>query len=233
MQIVVPAAGRGSRLEPLTDERPKPLVEVAGRPLLEHVLETGLQVDPTEFVVVIGYRGEQVVEAFGDEYAGVPVRYVYQRERRGLGDAVARTEPYVNGHFLVLNGDNVLDVDLDRVVGAVRDGAEGAILVDHVPMEAARQTGVVQVAEGQVTGIEEKPEQPDSGLVTTGVWALQDLVFSALELVAPSERGEVELSDAVDLLCRAGRSVRSVELEGNRVNVNTVEDLERAARLVE
>lgn len=231
MQVVVPAAGRGSRLGPLTDDRPKPLVTVAGRPLIEHVLETAKAVAPTEFLIVIGYRGEQVVQAIGETYCGVPVRYVEQPERRGLGDAVAQAAPFVDDPFLVFNGDNVLDVALERVVAAC-ETADGAILVDRVSPSTARETGVVFLEDDRVVGLEEKPSDPASTVVTTGVWCLPPAIFSALAAVEPSPRGEVELADAVDRLCRTGHDIRAVRLAGERVNVNTVEDIDRAERLL-
>jgi NDP-sugar pyrophosphorylase family protein len=104
---VVPAAGQGTRLRPLTADTPKGLVDVGGRPLLDHVFKTLLESGVDELVVVVGYRAGDIIDHFGESFAGCPITYVHQRERLGLGHAIAQTRPHVDGSFVVLNGDNV------------------------------------------------------------------------------------------------------------------------------
>jgi len=96
MDAVIPAAGRGSRLGELTDDRPKGLVDVAGRSLLAHVFETAVEAGADPLVVIVGYEAGQIVDRFGDAFAGVPITYVHQRERLGLGHAVLQAEPHVD-----------------------------------------------------------------------------------------------------------------------------------------
>lgn len=145
---VVPAAGRGTRLEELTDDRSKGLVEVGGQPLLAHVFETLIASGVGEVVVVVGYRAGQILEHFGDSFQGVPITCVHQREQLGLGHAVLQAAPYVEGPFVVLNGDNVLAGDLrgaiERMGGA---GVDAAVAVEQVDWERAKETGVVSVAD--------------------------------------------------------------------------------------
>ena len=230
---VVPAAGEGTRLRPLTEETPKGMVEVDGRPLLEHVFETLLESGVTELVVVVGYEAGAIVDHFGASVAGTPIRYVHQREQRGLGHAVRRTEPDVDGPFVVLNGDNVVAGDLREPISRQRrEGVDAVVAVESADRETARSTGVVTVDDGRVTGIAEKPAEPSSTLVTTGCYVLPESIFDALRLLRPSDRGEYELTDAIGVLVRAGATVDAVELEAPRVNVNTEADVERAARLV-
>lgn len=232
MQAVVPAAGEGTRLRPLTDDRPKGLVEVDGEPLLTRLFDRLLAVGVEEFVVVVGYRGGDVVAHYGDAYRGVPVRYVHQRERKGLAHALLQADPHVEDDFLLVNGDNVFDANanLGDVVARHREtGAAATALAERVSEADARETGVFEVDEGRVVGMVEKPDDPPSRLVSAGCYAFSPAVFEACRLVRPSERGEYELSDAVDVLLAAGAGVDVVELEGWRVNVNTPEDVERAA----
>lgn len=229
MQSVVPAAGRGSRLRPLTDDRPKALVDVAGRPLLSYVLEA---LDPhvSEHVVVIGYRGEQVRERFGDAHQGTPIAYVEQPNRRGLADAVRQAEPVVDGRFVQLNGDNVLRGRVGRVLDRhAETGADATLLVDRVSRERAARGGVLEIEDGDVVGIVEKPDEPPSRLATTGCFAFSERLFEACRAIDTSDRGEYELSDAVGWLLENGGRVETVRLEGWRVNVNTAADIERAA----
>lgn len=238
---VVPAAGEGTRLRPLTEDRPKGLVDVAGRPLLSHVFETLLDSGVRELVVVVGYRAGAIVEHFGDSFGGVPITYVHQREQLGLGHAILRTAPVVDEPFVVLNGDNVVAGDLCEPIAVYRrDDVDAVLGVERVDRETARETGVVTVADGpasvierQVTGIVEKPDEPPSRLATTGCYVLSDEIFDALELLRPSERGEYELADAIGVLLRAGAVVEAVELGADRVNINRPADIERAADVLE
>ena len=228
MHGLVPAAGRGTRLRPLTDDRPKPLVEVGGRPLLAHVLET-LSPHVESYAVVVGYRGDEIRERFGDSYDGTPITYVEQDEPAGLADAVRRAEPAVDGPVLQLNGDNVLRGNVGEVVATHRErDADATLLVDRVTPERAARGGVLEVEGGEVVDLVEKPDDPPSRLATTGCFAFSPRIFEACRAVEPSPRGEYELVDAVRWLLRNGGTVETVRFDGWRVNVNEPTDVERA-----
>ena len=232
MDAVIPAAGRGSRLGELTADRPKGLVDVAGRPLLAHVFETAIEAGADALVVIVGYEAAQIVDRFGDAFAGVPITYVHQRERLGLGHAVVQAEPHIDGTFLLVNGDNVFAGSVAPAVEAV-EGADAVLAVEEVSSAVATTTGVIETDEaGRVTGIVEKPDDPPSTLVTTGCYVLPEDVFHACALLRPSAEGEYQLSEAVGLLVRAGYEVTTIWV-GERVNVNTPDDVERAAELVD
>jgi glucose-1-phosphate thymidylyltransferase len=235
---VVPAAGRGTRLGPLTDDRPKGLVEVGGKPLLAHAFETLIASDVSKVVVIVGYRAGQIIDHFGDSFQGLAITYVHQRERLGLGHAVLQAAPHVDGPFVVLNGDNVLAGDLRGAIERMGEaGVDAVLAVEQVDPETARETGVVSVADevdgGRVIDIVEKHTEPPSTLATTGCYVLPKEVFAALELCRPSDRGEYELPDAIGVLVRAGARVEAVELGRERVNVNTPEDRERVEKLLD
>ena len=230
MHGVVPAAGEGTRLRPLTDDRPKALVEVDGRPLLGHVLER-LEPHVDAYVVVVGYRGDDIRDHFGDEHAGLPITYVDQPEPVGLADAVRRAEEVVDGPFVQLNGDNVLRGDVGAVVETLRDReADAVLLVQQVSRARAQRGGVVEVDDGEVIDLVEKPDDPPTRLATTGCFAFSPLIFEACRAIEPSDRGEYELPVAVEWLLHAGGTVEKVPLDGWRVNVNTPEDVRRAER---
>ncbi|MDB9281513.1 nucleotidyltransferase family protein [Halorubrum ezzemoulense] len=231
MDAVIPAAGRGSRLGELTEDRPKGLVEIAGCPLLAHVFETAVDAGAGELVVIVGYEAAQIVDRFGDAFEGVPITYVHQRERLGLGHAVVQAEPHVDGTFLLVNGDNVFAGSVAPAVAAVAE-ADAALAVEEVSPAVATTTGVIETDErGRVTGIVEKPAEPSSTLVTTGCYVLPEDIFHACALLRPSAEGEYQLSEAVGLLVRAGYEVATVRLS-ERVNVNTPDEVERAEKLV-
>jgi glucose-1-phosphate thymidylyltransferase len=231
---VVPAAGKGTRLRPLTETKPKGMADVAGRPLLTHVFETLLDSGVDELIVVVGYRAGKIVDHFGDTFEDAPITYVHQREQRGLGHAILQTAPHIDEPFVVLNGDNIVAGTLEKQIEAHQTTHAAAVLgVERVDHDTACETGVVTVEDDHVTDIVEKPDDPPSQLATTGCYVLPDSIFDALSLLYPSERGEYELTDAIGVLVRAGAFVMAVELDTKRVNVNTEEDLKRAAEIVQ
>ncbi|MFC6752624.1 sugar phosphate nucleotidyltransferase [Halorubrum tibetense] len=232
MDAVIPAAGRGSRLGALTDDRPKGLVDVGGRPLLAYALDAAVEAGADRLVVIVGYEAAAIVEWFGDTFSGVPITYVHQREQLGLGHAVLQARHAVDGTFLLVNGDNVFVDGVTLALEAVRaEGVDGVLGVEEAPREVARTTGVIETEAGGISGIVEKPDDPPSQLVTTGCYVLPAETFHACALVQPSAEGEYQLSEAVGLLCRAGFDFETVEL-GPRVNVNEPGDIEQAAKLV-
>jgi glucose-1-phosphate thymidylyltransferase len=234
MQAIVPAAGEGTRLRPLTDDRPKGLVEIAGRPLLTHVFESLCTASVDEIVVVVGYRGDDIVGYYGDDFRGVPLTYAWQNEQLGLGHAVLAAAEYVSGDVVVWNGDNVGEVDLMGMVERHRGtGAAATLLIDDVSRERAREGAVFVLDGDKPVGLVEKPDEPPSTLIPRGVFVFSPQVFEALRQVAPSDRGEYELADAVDRLFGGSGGVEVVRLDGWVRNVNTVADVEQVSRRVE
>jgi NDP-sugar pyrophosphorylase family protein len=106
MQAVILAAGKGVRMLPLTKDRPKPLIEVAGKTLLERNLDQMIGL-ADEVILVVGYKKEMIMEKFGDNYKGMRIVYVVQEEQLGTGHALLQTEEKVKGKFLMLNGDDM------------------------------------------------------------------------------------------------------------------------------
>ena len=235
MQAVVPAAGDGTRLRPLTDDKPKGLVEVADKPLLAHGFDRLVELDVDRIVVVIGYRGDQIRDHFGTSYRDMPLRYVTQETRLGLGHAIARAEPEIDSDFLVYNGDNVFQSSLRPVVRIYEhSNADAVLLVEDATRETARETGVVTTDDqGRVTGLIEKPDDPPSTLITTGVSLLPQSIFGDCRAISASDRGEYELVDAIDRLRERGGIVRTVTLGGWRYNVNTPRDVGKATAQLE
>lgn len=247
-QAVVPAAGEGTRLRPLTRERSKGLLEVDGVPILTRCFDRLAAAGIETAVVVVGYRAADVVAHYGDAYRDLELQYVHQRDRQGLGQAVSLAEPFVEDVFLLVNGDNVFDPEFD--FGALLDrhrerNPDVTALAERVSLEEARTTGVFEVGEREPTGNEgnavrvvgvvEKSEEPPSTLASAGCYVLPSEIFRACDLLRPGERGEYELSTGIDVLCSAGARVEAVEiasLGGRRVNVNRPGDVERASALV-
>ena len=234
MEAVVLAAGKGTRLAPLTDDKPKALVEVDGTPIIEDVFENLLEIGASEFVVVVGHLKEQIIERYGDSYEGVPITYAHQREQHGLAHAILAAEPHVEDDFMLMLGDNVFRANLaDVITRQGEDRADAAFLVEEVPWEEASRYGVLDTNEyGEVIEVVEKPDDPPSNIVMTGVYTVTPAIFHACHLVQPSDRGEYELPDAIDLLIQSGRTIDAIRMEGWRVDVGYPEDREKAQRLL-
>lgn len=227
---IVPAAGKGSRLGAVTASRPKGLVPVGGRPLLAHVYESLAEIDVDRIVTVVGQSPSPIEAQFGGRFGEIPLKYVVQPQPTGLADAVRRGCAAVDAErVVILNGDNVFG---ESIAPAAEQGQlkhwDGAILREDVPLTEASKTGVLQSESGQVTEIEEKPTDPPSTRVVTGCYVLPAVVEHACALVTPSNRGELELADAIQLLVAAGYRIADVPYDGWRINVNTAQDLQRA-----
>lgn len=190
MQAVLLAAGRGTRMRPLTDGTPKPLLPVADRPLAAHGADAAVEAGADELIVVVGYEGALVRESFGDTYRGVPVTYAVQDEQRGTADAVRAAREYLDGEFVVLNGDNLYDT---ADVQALFDAAP-AVGAFHTPEPS--NYGVLSTTDDRVTAIVEKPTDPPSNLANAGAYAFPAEARDWLD-VPESERGEHELTDVL------------------------------------
>ncbi|AGB15649.1 dTDP-glucose pyrophosphorylase [Halovivax ruber XH-70] len=235
MQAVVLAAGKGTRLEPLTEDTPKALVEVDGTPLVEDVFDNLIEIGATELIVVVGHLKEQIIERYDDEYRGVPITYAHQREQAGLAHAILQAEPHIDDDFMLMLGDNIFRGNLGDVVNRQQeDRADAAFLVEEVPWEEASRYGVLDTNEyGEVVEVMEKPDDPPSNLVMTGFYTFTPAIFHACHLVQPSDRGEYELPDAIDLLIQSGRTIDAIRMDGWRVDVGYPEDRDRAEELVQ
>lgn len=206
MKIVIPAAGQGTRLQPHTFTRPKVMLPVAGRPILGHILDDVAGLGAAEIRVVVGYMGE-VVEAYvREEFPDLPIRIVWQEERRGLGHAVLLAlDEGDHGPVLVVLGDTVFDVSYEDVVAS----EQHVLGVRRVP--DPERFGIVELDESgeRVVRLVEKPAEPASDLALVGLYFMRDgdRLRRAIEgLVADDRRtgGEYQLTDALQAMIDAG-----------------------------
>jgi UDP-N-acetylglucosamine diphosphorylase/glucosamine-1-phosphate N-acetyltransferase len=197
MQTVLLAAGKGTRMRPLTEFVPKPMLPVADRPLVAHTASTAVAAGASKLVLVVGYEADSVREYFGDEYEGVPVETVTQEQQRGTADAVRAAKPALeSGPFAVLNGDALYDeASLAELYGQAP--AVGSFRVDDPTSYGVLHT---TTDEQQVTGVTEKPDDPPSDLVNTGAYIFPAAAQDWLD-VGESERGELELTDVLERAC--------------------------------
>lgn len=232
MKAVVLAAGEGTRLRPLTEDKPKAMVEIDGKPLVAHCFDKLADLGAEEFVVVVGYMKEHIIEHFGDSYRDIPITYTHQREQLGLAHALLSVEEHIDDDFMLMLGDNVFNANLADVVRRQREErADAAFLVEEVPWEEAGRYGVCDTNDfGEITEVIEKPDDPPTNLVMTGFYTFSPAIFPACELVQPSNRGEYEISEAIDLLIRSGRTIDAIGLDGWRIDVGYPEDRDEAEK---
>jgi bifunctional UDP-N-acetylglucosamine pyrophosphorylase/glucosamine-1-phosphate N-acetyltransferase len=192
MQAVLLAAGEGTRMRPLTETVPKPMLPVANRPLCAHTADAAVSAGASELVVVVGYEADAVRDFFGDEYRGVPVSIAVQETQRGTADAVRAARPHLEGPFAVLNGDNLYEpADVEALF-------EAAPAIAAIEVDDPESYGVLSTttSSDRVTGIVEKPADPPSNLANAGAYAFPESALADLD-VDESERGEYELTDVV------------------------------------
>jgi glucose-1-phosphate thymidylyltransferase len=234
MKGVILAAGEGTRLRPLTEDKPKGMVEVDEEPILTHCLNQLAELGADEYVIVVGYLKEKIIEHYGDEFEGIPITYAHQREQKGLAHALLTVEDYIEDDFMLMLGDNIFNANLNAVVQRQqKDSADAAFLVEEVPYEEATRYGVcVTNSDGEITDVVEKPDDPPSNLVMTGFYTFTPAIFHACHLVQPSDRGEYEISDAIDLLIQSGRTIDAVKIDGWRIDIGYPEDREKVEELL-
>lgn len=172
MQAIILAGGVGKRLQPLTLSTPKPLIEVAGRPILHHIFET-LPQEVDEVILVIGYLGYKIRNSIGDSYLERRVRYIEQPEALGTAHAVGLCRPYLRGKFLLRYGDDIHTKE--SIEKCVRHNL--AISVSEV--EDPSRFGVVKIRDdGSLESIVEKPkENAPSNLASNGILVLDERIF--------------------------------------------------------
>jgi bifunctional UDP-N-acetylglucosamine pyrophosphorylase/glucosamine-1-phosphate N-acetyltransferase len=190
MQCVILAAGKGTRLRPLTDNTPKPLVKVAGKTLLDHIVGS-LPSSIDELIIVTGYLEEQIKAYCGDEFHGKKVTYVTQVEQKGTGHALWLCKDLLKGRFLFMFADDLHGKDdIARVTSYSR-----AMLTYQT--DSPEKFGiVVRHPDGTLAEIIEKPQHPPSNLASTGVMVLDDNIFQ-YDPYAIETKGEYYLTDVI------------------------------------
>jgi glucose-1-phosphate thymidylyltransferase len=212
MKIVVPVAGSGTRLRPHTYSQPKSLLFVGGKPMLAHVLDPIVKLDPEEVIFVIGYRGDQIREYVRENYS-FPATFVTQDKLLGLGYALyLAANEIADGDMLVILGDTIVGSDLERFVKA------GDNVLGVLPVEDPERFGIVTVENGRVTKLVEKPSQAHSNLAIIGLYYFKDVapIKAALAgnvLSGRTTRGEIQFTDALQIMLEEGYEFVTSQVE--------------------
>lgn len=190
MQAIILAAGSSTRTYPLTLTRPKPLLKVGKKILLEHNLDS-LQGLVDEAILVVGYRSNMIKKYLGKRYKKIKLTYVEQKEQLGTGHALLTTEKKVKGSFFMLAGDDIYNKeDMKRC-----NKFDHSILASYV--KDPRNFGVIVQNKGILSKFVEKPKKFVSNIANTSFYKLDRCIFSYLKKIKRSPRGELELPDAL------------------------------------
>ena len=213
MQVIIPLAGKGTRLRPHTHLTPKPLLKVAGRSVMDWVMDRLEGLDVTELIFITGHLKEQV-EAFARSRYRIPSRFIEQKVQDGTAGAVNLARPYVKGPVLIIFVDTVFEADLTLIN---RADADGIIWAKEV--EDYQRFGVVVTdAKGYMTRIVEKPTTPISKLANIGLYYIRavDSLWQGIDhvLANPANKGEWYLTDAFQWMIEHGKRILTAEVGG-------------------
>jgi UDP-N-acetylglucosamine diphosphorylase/glucosamine-1-phosphate N-acetyltransferase len=216
MKAVVLAAGEGVRLQPVTLTRPKHLIKVGGKPILEHCLKALKSCGINEIMVVVHFMVDAIRDYFGEgENFGLKIEYVEQKEVLGTGNAVSVAEPYVEDDFLLVYGDLLFTADAVKKVIGLHKKEKPVMTMAVVPVENPEDYGIVELEdEGSVKRLIEKPSRIEAltNLANAGIYVFSTEIFEKVRETSASARGEWEITDAISLLLKEKKPISGVKV---------------------
>ena len=207
-QAVILAAGEGQRLRPFTVNKPKTMLSIADKPILQYVVESLAQNGIRNIIVVVGYRREQIFDYIGDgEQLGVNIDYIPQERQLGTAHALMQVKEAVEDEFLVLPGDNLIDADTITQFITMKPNA---MLVKKV--EDTTRYGVVNIEGGLVRNIIEKPREAENDIINTGIYAFTGEIFSFIG-------NELDIPDVINNMISQDYIINAVETDGTWLDI--------------
>ncbi len=174
------AGGKGTRLKPLTDNTPKPMIEVKGKPILEYVIELLSKYNIKNLILSLGYRAEKIQEYFGDgEKYGINIEYVIEKKPLGTGGPLRLARNLLVEEFLMFNGDNLTNINLNDMYSFHKKNKAYATIALS-PVKDPKNFGVVEVEGNEIKRFVEKPAQPKSNLINSGTYILKPEVIDMI-----------------------------------------------------
>ena len=232
MKAIIPAAGLGTRLRPLTFTRPKPVLRVAGQPIIRHALHTLKDAGITEVGIIVSEFTSAEIQHALRLVTDMQVTLIEQHEQLGLGHAVMTARDWVAGDsFCVYLGDNLFEHGAKPFVDAFRQEPSAArIALVEVPDPSA--FGVAELEGERIVRLVEKPKEPRSNLAVAGLYCFSPEIFEVLDGMPPSARGEYEITDGIQRLIERGASVIGQRVEGWWKDTGKPADLLEANQLL-
>jgi len=216
MKAVILAAGEGVRLQPLTLTRPKHLINVGGKPILEHCLKAVKTSGIDEALLVIHYMGDTIRQYFDDgKNYGLTINYIEQKKVLGTGDAVNTVAPYIKDDFLLVSGDLLFSAEAIKTVINEHEKEKPDATIAVVPVEKPEEYGIVELEkEKYVKNIVEKPKREDapSNLANASIYVFSTQIFEKIKETSTSTRGEFEITDAISKMSKDNKKVLAVKI---------------------
>jgi glucose-1-phosphate thymidylyltransferase len=213
MRAIIPVAGVGSRLRPHTYTHPKVLLNVAGKPIIAHIMDKIVEDGIKKATIIVGYLGDRIRNYLDTNY-DIELDFIYQEERRGLGHAIYMAkDTFKNDPLFIILGDTIFDVELKDVLKK-KESSLGVKTVDD-----PRRFGVAVTENGVVTKLVEKPQEPVSNLALVGLYLIRDpemLTDSLSEMIRKDirTRGEFQLTDALQIMIERNHTMTTFPVEG-------------------
>ena len=234
LKAIITCGGRGTRLRPITHTSNKHLIPIANKPMVHYAIEAVREAGIREIGIVINPdTGDVIREALGHgEYWGVQLTYIVQDAPRGLAHVIKVSEEFIGkDSFVFYLGDNIIVGGIYRFLEAFwENGDQCHLVLARVPKP--QRFGVPEIRDGRIVRVEEKPSHPRSDYAVTGIYFYDPHIFEAVNEIAPSARGELEISDAHQYLIERGCQVGYSEITGWWKDTGKPEDLLDANRLV-
>ena len=238
MKAVILAAGRGTRMKDLTKEMPKPMLEIGGKPMLEHVITSIASAGIKDFAIIVGFRKDIIIDYFGDgSLWGVNINYCVQEVQDGTGKCALYAKDVIgDSDFMLCYGDIItLPANYAKIFEkySSRPNAKMLMSVNEVKDPAAG--AAVYVENDRVTKIIEKPEPGTSttNLNNSGIYVFRNDIFPLLEQIKKSPRGEYELPDAFTMLLDEGSEIVPFFIETAWFDVGSPDKLEDTTKMLE
>ena len=232
---VIPAAGRGERMLPLTRAMPKEMLVVDGKPFIQYVVDGMVAAGVKTIYMITGWRKHSVLDYFGSgEKFGVDISYLVQDDMLGLADAIGRVRNFVDEPFVVGLGD-----DIFYPTSCVKDITDfhekkkpaATLSIEDVPKSEVEKYGIVKIdKDGRVIDLVEKPpvSKAPSTLAIAGIYVFTPDIFDAIRKTKPGKNNELQLTDSIKLLIDSGKSVYAKKLDGHRITIGSIDELRSA-----
>lgn len=234
MKGIILHGGTGTRLRPLTHTGPKQLIPIANKPMSQHVLEYLTNANINDIGIILGdIYPEKVTEYYGDgSKFNCNITYVNQGKPLGIANAIGMSEDFVdNNKFVVILGDNLIGDNIDKFVDRFENSSYDAYII-LTKSTHPRDFGVAKFYNNKLIGLIEKPEEPPSDYVITGIYFFTPIIFDYIKKLKPSWRDEYEITEAIQLLLKDNKNVGYDIINGWWKDTGTVNDILMANMLI-
>ena len=222
MKAIILTAGEGTRMRPLTITKPKTMLQVGGKPILQYNIESLRDAGINDITLVVGYHEEVIRNHFKDGTDfGVKIKYVTQEQRLGTAHAIGSTRENVSGKFIILNGDIIVDPILITHLMDSYNSKKARSMLVLTEVDDPSSFGVVELEGERIIRIVEKPpkEEAPSNLINAGIYLFDDEIFDAIDLTHKSLRGEYEITDSIQIQMDNGENVLGLKSKNNWIDI--------------